>query len=192
MVKIRLRRIGSKGHPVYRVVVAESAAGRNGKFIEILGSYDPVSQPKKLEVNEGRALHWLRAGAQPSETAARILNRTGVLPKFLDERPVHKKEFSFLDKRTAAISVSAPGSAKAESAKAEPAPEAKSSPVPEAAAESSPKAEVAETPATPSDVASESVSSESALPESSSGEPGQAGSRESETPPETAPAENGE
>lgn len=107
MVKIRLRRIGAKGHPIYRLVVAESKTGRNGKFIEVIGYYDPVAQPKKLEVNEERALHWLRGGAQASETAARILNKTGVLPKFLEERPSQKKTYSFLDKRTAAISVAA-------------------------------------------------------------------------------------
>src|SRR5471030_2612400 len=100
MVKIRLRRIGAKGHPMYGVVVAESTTGRNGKFVETIGSYDPVAQPKKLEVNEERALHWLRAGAQPSETSARILNKTGILPKFLEERPGQKKNYSFLDKRT--------------------------------------------------------------------------------------------
>ncbi len=107
MVKIRLRRIGTKGRPYYRVVVAKSTAGRNGTFVETIGAYDPVAQPKKLEVDEERALHWLREGAQPSETVAYILNKLGVLPKFLEERPSQKKKYSFLDKRTAAISVAA-------------------------------------------------------------------------------------
>ena len=105
MVKIRLRRIGTKCRPFYRVVVAESACGRNGSFVETLGVYDPVAQPKKIEINEERAIHWLLAGAQPSETTAYLLNKLGILPKFLEQRPQQKKKYSFLDKRTAAISV---------------------------------------------------------------------------------------
>lgn len=105
MVKIRLRRIGTKGRPFYRVVVAESTSGRNGAFVETLGTYDPVAQPKQMEINAERAMHWLMQGAEPTETAAHLLNKSGVLPKFLEIRPTHKKKYSFLDKRTAAISV---------------------------------------------------------------------------------------
>jgi small subunit ribosomal protein S16 len=105
MVRIRLRRIGTKARPFYRVVVAESKAGRNGAFVETIGKYDPTKQPKVLEVDESRALHWLMAGAQPSETVAIILNKTGILPKFLNERPNQRKNYGFLDKRTAATSV---------------------------------------------------------------------------------------
>jgi small subunit ribosomal protein S16 len=108
MVKIRLRRIGGKGHPVYRVVVAESSAGRNGNVVESIGLYDPVAQPKQLEINEERALHWLRLGAQPSETTAFILNKLGILPKFLEERPNQKKNYPFLNKAIAATSAPAP------------------------------------------------------------------------------------
>lgn len=108
MVKIRLRRIGAKGRPFYRIVVAESSAGRNGAFVETIGTYDPVAQPKKLEVNNERALHWLMEGAQPTETTAYLLNKVGVLPTFLEQRPSQKKTYAYLDKRTAAISVTAP------------------------------------------------------------------------------------
>ncbi len=108
MVKIRLRRIGTKGRPFYRVVVAECACGRNGSFVETIGVYDSIAQPKKIEINEERALHWLMAGAQPSETTAYLLNKLGILPKFLEMRPQQKKNYSFLDKRTAAISVTTP------------------------------------------------------------------------------------
>ncbi|MGV3617163.1 MAG: 30S ribosomal protein S16 [Fimbriimonas sp.] len=107
MVKIRLRRIGAKGRPFYRIVVAEAHAGRNGAFVETIGTYDPVAQPKVMQVDEDRALHWLLQGAQPTETAAYILNKLGVMPKFLEQRPGQKKNYSFLDKRTAAISVAA-------------------------------------------------------------------------------------
>lgn len=105
MVKIRLRRMGTKGRPFYRVVVAKSTAGRNGSFIESIGVYDPVAQPKVIQIKEDRALYWLLQGAQPTETAAVIMNRQGILDKFFTERPTAKKNFSFLDKRTAATSV---------------------------------------------------------------------------------------
>jgi small subunit ribosomal protein S16 len=101
MVKIRLRRLGQRNRPFYRIVVAEANTGRNGKFVEILGIYDPISQPKRMEVKEDRALHWLRHGAQPTETAAYILNKLGVLPQYLEERPQHKADYKFLDRRTA-------------------------------------------------------------------------------------------
>lgn len=105
MVKIRLRRIGTKGRPFYRVVVAKSTAGRNGAFVETIGQYDPVAQPKLINIDEERALHWLMSGAQPSETTAVLLNKVGILPKFFEQRPAAKKSYKFLDKRTAVTSV---------------------------------------------------------------------------------------
>ncbi|CAN5422845.1 hypothetical protein BH11ARM1_BH11ARM1_10980 [soil metagenome] len=111
MVKIRLRRIGAKGRPFYRVVVAESSTGRNGKVVDTIGTYDPVAQPKLLQVSEEKALKWLREGAQPSETVAYILNKTGVLPKFLEERPSQKKAYSFLNKKIVATTATVPGTA---------------------------------------------------------------------------------
>ena len=124
MVKIRLRRIGTKGRPFYRVVVAKSTAGRNGAFVETIGTYDPVVKPTLININEARALHWLMNGAQPSETTAILLNKIGVLPKYFEARPHAKKEYKFLDKRTAAISlpttIEAP---KAEGPAAKPVPE---------------------------------------------------------------------
>lgn len=105
MVKIRLRRIGSKGRPFYRVVVAKSTAGRNGTFIETIGTYDPVAQPKHIEIDGERALHWLLEGAQPTETTAYLLNKVGVLETFLAQRPNQRRKYGFLDKRTAVTSV---------------------------------------------------------------------------------------
>ncbi len=105
MVKIRLRRIGAKHRPFYRVVVAEAAAGRNGSFVETIGTYDPTANPKQLAIDEERAIHWLMNGAQPTETTAYLLNKLGILPKFLEQRPSQKKNYPFLDKRTAATSV---------------------------------------------------------------------------------------
>jgi small subunit ribosomal protein S16 len=105
MVKIRLRRIGTKGRPFYRVVVAKSTAGRNGAFVETIGQYDPVVKPTLININQERALHWLLSGAQPTETAAILLNKIGVLDEFFKQRPGSKKDYKFLDKRTAAMSV---------------------------------------------------------------------------------------
>lgn len=118
MVKIRLKRIGTKGRPFYRVVVAKSTAGRDSAVIETIGTYDPIAQPKVLQVDEERAMHWLLNGAQPTETTAYILNRTGVLPRFLEQRPNQRKVYSYLDKRTAPIAASteAPTAEPAESA----------------------------------------------------------------------------
>lgn len=105
MVKIRLRRTGTKGRPFYRVVVAKSTAARNGTFVEAIGTYDPIVKPTKIAVNEERALHWLRMGAQPTETSAYLLNKIGILEKYFEERPAARKQYGFLDKRTAATSV---------------------------------------------------------------------------------------
>ncbi|MEQ1822216.1 MAG: 30S ribosomal protein S16 [Fimbriimonadaceae bacterium] len=139
MVKIRLRRIGTKARPFYRVVVASDKAGRNGRFVEIIGLYNPVTKPKVLKIDEERALYWLRLGAQPSETTAILLNKEGILEKFLAERPAKRKDYKFLDKRTAATSVASVMDTKAAEPKAtaepEPAPVAAPEPEPEAAVE---------------------------------------------------------
>lgn len=79
MVKIRLRRTGKTKQPSYRVVVADSRAPRDGKFIEIIGHYNPIRQPKVLEVKADRARYWLSVGAQPTETASKLLQRVNVL-----------------------------------------------------------------------------------------------------------------
>ena len=79
MVTIRLRRAGKKKQPSYRLVVADSRAPRDGKFIEIVGHYNPVRQPQELEVKADRIRHWMSVGAQPSETVVRLLKRVNVL-----------------------------------------------------------------------------------------------------------------
>lgn len=82
MVKIRLARIGLKKQPIYRIVVIEERNARNGKYIEILGQYNPRTRPSTELLNEGRALYWLSVGAQPSEAVAGILKRAGTLDLF--------------------------------------------------------------------------------------------------------------
>ncbi len=79
MVKIRLRRVGAKKQPHYRVVVQDSRAPRDGKFIEIIGSYNPRTEPSTMEIDAERALYWLGMGAQPSEAVRRMLDKLGIL-----------------------------------------------------------------------------------------------------------------
>ncbi|RRR66756.1 MAG: 30S ribosomal protein S16 [Candidatus Viridilinea halotolerans] len=79
MVKIRLRRTGKTKQPSYRLVVADSRSPRDGKFIEIIGHYNPIRQPKVLEVKADRARYWLGVGAQPTDTATALLKKVNVL-----------------------------------------------------------------------------------------------------------------
>ncbi|NOK62484.1 MAG: 30S ribosomal protein S16 [Chloroflexi bacterium AL-W] len=79
MVRIRLRRTGKTKQPSYRLVIADSRAPRDGRFIEIIGHYNPVRQPKELVVKEDRARYWLSVGAQPSDTVVRLLKQVNVL-----------------------------------------------------------------------------------------------------------------
>src|SRR5512139_942281 len=81
MIRIRLRRIGKKRHPYYRVVVADKPDRRDGRFIETLGSYDPHADPPSIIIDGDKAKEWLGKGAQPSESAEKILVRAGVLEK---------------------------------------------------------------------------------------------------------------
>src|SRR5919199_6353423 len=80
LLKIRLRRTGAKKQPSYRVVVAESTAPRDGTFLEILGYYNPLTDPATFQVNAERTRQWLDRGALPTDRVARLLTRSGVLP----------------------------------------------------------------------------------------------------------------
>ncbi|MGE0001741.1 MAG: 30S ribosomal protein S16 [Fimbriimonadaceae bacterium] len=104
MVKIRLRRMGNRHRPFYRIVVARSTSARDGSFIEQIGTYNPVTQPKVIELKGERALHWLLEGAQPTETVAVLMKKQGVLDEFFEKRPKAKASYKFLDKRTSAMS----------------------------------------------------------------------------------------
>lgn len=81
MVKIRLRRVGAKKQPSYRLVVADSRSPRDGAFIAILGHYNPLTDPEMVVIDEDRARDWLSKGAQPTETAARLLTKAGIIEK---------------------------------------------------------------------------------------------------------------
>src|SRR5579859_7176184 len=82
MVRIRLRRMGLKKQPSYRIVVTDRASPRDGRYIEIIGFYNPRTEPITMDLKEDRALYWLSVGAQPSEPVERILNKNGTRERF--------------------------------------------------------------------------------------------------------------
>ncbi|GAA0495432.1 30S ribosomal protein S16 [Salinibacillus aidingensis] len=81
-VKIRLRRMGSKRNPYYRVVVADSRSPRDGRFIEQIGTYNPVVEPAKVDLDEEKALDWMQKGAKPSDTVRNLFSEQGIMKKF--------------------------------------------------------------------------------------------------------------
>lgn len=87
-VKIRLKRMGSKKRPFYRIVVADSRSPRDGRFIETVGTYNPLVAENQVTLKEERVMEWLNNGAQPSDTVRNILSKAGVMKKF------HEQKFS--------------------------------------------------------------------------------------------------
>ena len=85
-VSIRLRRMGKKKQPYYRVVVTDSRSPRDGRFIETIGTYDPKKDPAEISLMEDKALHWLRNGAKPSDTVRSLMSKTGLLKRFDEEK----------------------------------------------------------------------------------------------------------
>ena len=82
MVRLRLRRIGLKGQPTYRIVATDKESPRDGRFLEILGFYNPRTQPATIHIKEDRAYHWMKNGAQPTESVAQVFKSAGVLDRF--------------------------------------------------------------------------------------------------------------
>ena len=82
MVKIRLRRMGAPKKPSYRLVAADSRSPRNGAFLDIIGHFNPLTDPETIVIDDEKALHWLNNGAQPTATAARLLSKAGIMEKF--------------------------------------------------------------------------------------------------------------
>ncbi len=99
-VKIRLKRMGRRNRPSYRIVVADSRSPRDGRFIDTLGHYDPVTDPATIEVNEDLAKKWLEDGAEPSETVRSIFSRLGFYKKWHDEEVIERKKQEALGNRT--------------------------------------------------------------------------------------------
>lgn len=85
MLKLRLRRVGAKNQPSYRVVVADSRAARDGAFVEQIGHYNPRTEPPTIEIDEEKALKWIRQGAKPSEAVERMLRHLGTLESVKDQ-----------------------------------------------------------------------------------------------------------
>ncbi len=79
MVKIRLKRMGMKKHPFYRIVVADERSPRDGRFIEEIGYYNPMTQPAEIKVDNAKALDWMKKGAQPTDTVRVLLKKSGAI-----------------------------------------------------------------------------------------------------------------
>ena len=108
MLRIRLRRVGKKGKPSYRIVVAEATAPRDGAYLEWIGNYDPMADPPAVSLKKDRAIQWLSQGAQPSDAVRRILDHDGILER--------KPEFRNGQSAETAVAASAPPATVAASA----------------------------------------------------------------------------
>jgi len=89
-VKLRLKRMGAKKRPYYRIVAADSRSPRDGRFIETVGTYNPITEPAELNINEELALKWLGVGAIPTDTVRALLSKQGILKKFHETKMVKK------------------------------------------------------------------------------------------------------
>jgi small subunit ribosomal protein S16 len=115
--RIRLRRMGSNKRPFFRVVVADQRSPRDGRFIENIGKYHPLDDPSVIDIDQERALHWLRVGAQPSNQVRNLMRKVGIWDEFVKERPsaatvvterVQKERVSKKAKQKAAEAAAAP------------------------------------------------------------------------------------
>ena len=135
MIRIRLARVGKKGHPSYRIVVAEVTAPRDGSYLEWIGNYDPMEDPPVTTLKNERAAHWLSMGAIPSDAVARIMSANGLM-----ERTPTQKTATTKNPDAAAAAVAAPAAAPAATATATEAP-AEEAPAEETVAEEAPAEE---------------------------------------------------
>lgn len=90
-VKLRLKRMGKKQAPFYRVVVADSRSPRDGKAVDEIGYYDPTKTPAEIKIDEEKAIKWLKNGAQPTDTVRSILSNQGVMKKYHEEKMTKKE-----------------------------------------------------------------------------------------------------
>ncbi|HIW72287.1 MAG TPA: 30S ribosomal protein S16 [Candidatus Levilactobacillus faecigallinarum] len=89
-VKIRLKRMGSKKRPFYRIVVADSRSPRDGRFIENVGTYNPITKPAEVKLNEESIMNWLNNGAQPSDTVKNLLSNAGIMKQYHEAKYTKK------------------------------------------------------------------------------------------------------
>ena len=90
-VKLRLKRMGAKKRPFYRIVAADSRSPRDGKFIELVGTYNPITEPAEVKINEEVALKWLSNGAIPTDTVRDLLSKKGIMKKFHESKRTKKE-----------------------------------------------------------------------------------------------------
>ena len=153
MVKIRLRRVGAKRRPSYRLVVADTRAPRDGVFIAIIGHYNPLTDPETIVIDEEKARQWLSQGAQTTDTAARLLAKAGIIEESKARKEkikagVTKKPKASRKKAKASVTKKPPVSKKEPEASAPKEPKAETTEEPEASAAEEPEASIAEEPKT--------------------------------------------
>jgi len=153
MIRIRLARVGKKGRPSYRIVVADIAAPRDGSYLEWIGNYDPMQNPPAVTLKTERAAHWLSMGAIPSDAVARIMDANGLMERTPTQKTATKKSGEEESSAPAAVATPAPEAAAVEAPEEEAAPV--EAPVEEALAE-----ETAEEEAPAEEPAAEEASAE--------------------------------
>ena len=85
-VKLRLKRMGAKQRPFYRIVAADARSPRDGRFLEVVGTYNPITNPAETKIDEEKAMYWLNNGAIPTETVRNILSKEGIMKKFAESK----------------------------------------------------------------------------------------------------------
>ena len=141
MIRIRLARVGKKGRPSYRIVVADINAPRDGSYLEWIGNYDPMHNPPAVTLKTERAAHWLSMGAIPSDAVARIMDANGLMERTPTQKTAIKKSGEEESSTPAAVAVPPAVAASAPEATADETPEEEAAPAEEASAEEEPEAE---------------------------------------------------
>ena len=141
MIRIRLARVGKKGRPSYRIVVADIAAPRDGSYLEWIGNYDPMQNPPAVTLKTERAAHWLSMGAIPSDAVARIMDANGLMERTPTQKTAIKKSGEEESSAPAGVAAPAAVAAPAPEATADETPEEEAAPAEEASAEEEPEAE---------------------------------------------------
>ncbi|HEU4759733.1 MAG TPA: 30S ribosomal protein S16 [Dehalococcoidia bacterium] len=177
MLRIRLSRVGKKKQPSYRIVVADSRAPRGGAFLEIIGHYNPLTDPATVVVKEEQAVRWLQQGAQPSDTAAKLLTRLGVMEK-AGLAPVVYERKTIAPKKKAA-----------EAAPTPPQPAASPPAPPKAPAATEPAAAEAEPPVAEPEAAAPEVEAEAPAAEVEAAAPEEPAAEGPETQEQPEPTE---
>ena len=153
MIRIRLARVGKKGHPSYRIVVADITAPRDGSYLEWIGNYDPMADPPAVTLKSERAAHWLSMGAIPSDAVARIMDQNGLMERTHTHKTATKKSGEEESTGGAPAAVAAPAAepatdeAPVDEAPADDAPAEEEAPTEEEVALAEEEAPVEETPA---------------------------------------------